>query len=415
MGLFLQTAIFPGSNLSVARRAVEAAAREPGDYELDPERCRYHESGRGTQVLLGDEGFGLAGLAQALSRAGQCPVLLLNIYDGDMWGYDLYSGGAEVDHFNPIPDYFGPVSEETRWQAAGNPEALLDCFGVSPMAIQHYLTPWTPELLGGEEQYAYPGDEFPYGDCWQLTDFTAKLGFPWPFDEEDKAAEPASARITLGDILERGLPPQPVPPGGWSGVIPMLGDLPSALDPDYIRRLLEEEELSTFRDKTVQETFVAWLDRGRIVSRPERDALRQKMSILIAFGKWWEGDPSGAFYGLYSATYEPIYGPPRGGTTDVELLRARGMAVPLMVKRHIAIKDLTRLLELDRENRDVYLLCRAYIYTLDCGVLQPRGVRAAEADLDELAGLGGLDRDDPRLNFKTFGPVFLERSGVVLA
>lgn len=226
------------------------------------------------------------------------------------------------------------------------------------------------------------------------------------------AGQEIPAAPTLGEILEDDLPQRPVPLGGWEGVVPMLGELPCALDRDYVRRLLEEEELRAFRDKTVQEVFSSWLERGQAVPRPERDPLYHKMSVLAAFGRWWEGDPAGAFYGLYHATYEPVYGPLQGGTTDVELLRARSMAVPLMVKRHIALKDLGRLLELDPDDRDVYLLCRAYLYTLDRGVLQSRGIQKAEEDLAELEGLGGLQRDDPRLDFTAFAPDFLAQPGI---
>lgn len=54
MGLFLQTAIFPGSDISDAQTAVEQAAREQGIH-LNLKACRYAQSIEGTQVLLEGE------------------------------------------------------------------------------------------------------------------------------------------------------------------------------------------------------------------------------------------------------------------------------------------------------------------------------------------------------------------------
>ena len=51
MGLFLQTALFPGCDESIARDAVEAAAKNPVFY-IDLEACRYAQSYEGTQVLI---------------------------------------------------------------------------------------------------------------------------------------------------------------------------------------------------------------------------------------------------------------------------------------------------------------------------------------------------------------------------
>ena len=45
MGLFLQTALFPGCAESIARDAVEAAARNPA-FNIDPETCRYAQAHR---------------------------------------------------------------------------------------------------------------------------------------------------------------------------------------------------------------------------------------------------------------------------------------------------------------------------------------------------------------------------------
>lgn len=217
---------------------------------------------------------------------------------------------------------------------------------------------------------------------------------------------------TLREILEGGIPPLPVPPGGWEDVVPMCGSLPTALDPAYARKLLEEEALGRFWDRTPQEMLSAYGERKlAILPRPpERDPLCRRMAVLAGFCARWLGSPGTAFWNLYNATDNAVCAPGGGGPVDVETLRARGMAVPLTSKRHIAQRDLGRLMEMDPENRDVYLLCRAWL----CSI-RPYGkeLRTAQTDLEELARLGGVRREDPRINFEAFRPEFLARPGVL--
>ena len=122
MGLFLQTALYPGCAESVARSAVETAAKNPVCY-IDLEACRYSQSYEGTQVLIEGDNLGFATLAKTLADLSENPVMLLYIYDGDFWGYDFY-GGKEEDHFRTRPDCFGPVSPREKQRLSGNPAAL---------------------------------------------------------------------------------------------------------------------------------------------------------------------------------------------------------------------------------------------------------------------------------------------------
>ncbi len=227
-----------------------------------------------------------------------------------------------------------------------------------------------------------------------------------PFDGEQE--EPVPAPPTLGDILDRELPPCPVPPENWEGAVPMLGNLPSALDLAYIRRLLEEEGMARFREQTPTEVQMACEEQRVRIRQPERDPFCRRLTVLSGFCAWWLGDPAAAFYKLYNATDNSVCASKGGGPVDVEVLRARSMAVPLIIKRHIAQKDLGRLMELDPENRDVYLLCRAWL----CSI-QPYGQERlkAQADLEELVRLGGVRRDDPRVDLRSFQEDFL--SGVL--
>ena len=49
MGVFLQTALFPGCDESIAREAVETVAKNSA-FQIDPKTCRYAQIYEGTQV-----------------------------------------------------------------------------------------------------------------------------------------------------------------------------------------------------------------------------------------------------------------------------------------------------------------------------------------------------------------------------
>lgn len=250
MGLFLQAAVLPGTAEEAARAAVELAAGQPG-YELAPELCRYVSCDRGTQILFGDGTPGFSALAEALSRGLQGPVLLLFVRGGDHWGYDFYQSGRELDRFDTAPDRCRAITEQQR--QSGSPEVLARYFPIHPGDIRDYLTFCTAEGFARGEGQAHPGDRLPQGDCRQMKGFLARLGWPWPFDEGGEAQrEPPLP--ALAEILDKNLPPLADPLGSQgsydfqlddtfapSARVFATGNLPSALDPDYIRRLLRED------------------------------------------------------------------------------------------------------------------------------------------------------------------------------
>ena len=350
MGLFLQTALFPGCDESIARDAVEAAATNPAFY-IDLEACRYAQSYEGTQVLIEGDTLGFAPLAKALSDASENPVMLLYIYDGDYWGYDFY-GGDEEDHFNTVPDYFGPVSLEEKQRLTGNPAALsgwLPTWDTGMM--RRYLVHWSDLDEDAMEETACPDDRFTYGDCWQMTDFMARLGFPWAFDQLQEAPPLQPLYPKLREILERELPPvsTEVPPEGKA----LLDRLPSALSQEYVRRLLEESGVKEFEfeEKDPAEIIEAVRFHRQTVSRPECDPQCQRLAVLAAFCAFWlRGSIAWGF--LDYATYEPVYGSYEK-PTDIYVLRARA-ALTDFSKRHRALRDLERLIELDPGNQALY-------------------------------------------------------------
>lgn len=393
MGVFLQTAILPGAAECDARKAVERAARLQG-CELTEKLCRYTGNRLGVQIFFGDETSGFFELAENLSKALKGPVLLAYIYDGDFWGYNLYDDGCEIDRYEGMPDCFSEVTEKQPLRATGTPESLARYFSVEADSIRNYLVPWTEELLEAGKK-AYPEDQYPYGDCWQLTDFLTKLG--WPTERAEPAAPPPLP--TLAEILSKNLPPFPMENPritAWDAdTYYHTGTLPTVLDREYIRRLLAEQEgLQYLADKTPQEIIEVRQTAQAAIKYPSRQHIHPQLAILSAFCKYWLGDAVGTFWDLYEAVYND--------PDNIYLLRGRSLAVALFTKRHIAIKDLTRLMELDPENRDVYLLCRAFFYSLD-----ERKTSLAAADMTELKRLGIPGQDNPRLFWSGFPKRFL--------
>lgn len=349
MGLFLQYALFPGSKEDAVRKALETAAENP-DFFIRLAQCRYAESEEGTQAFI-DGDLEPEPFARALFLAAAAPVMVLHIYDGDCWGYDFYAGNEE-DHFHTCPDYFDTGHQDGKNPLAGNPAMLAGWFPVQDIsAIKPYLIHWSEwdgdklEKMGK----ACPGDEHSYGDCWQVTDFAARLGFPWAFDEIDRNGHPPFP--VLKDILEQSLPPC------WKETASeersLLWELPSSFSHAYIRRLLTEDGVGrfAFENKTPREIMDAVNAYRRSVTQAERDPLCQRLAVLGAFCAYWtgEGNPWGF---LDNATYEPVclrYEKP----SDVYVLRARA-AVTDFVKRHRAVRDLKRLMELDPAQQEIY-------------------------------------------------------------
>lgn len=180
MGLFLNVLIVKDSNEENVRQVLEKMGSKNSGWNLIPEDCKYQENSSGTAVLLNEMCASYDGLPRILSEELDHPVMSCFIYDGDFWGYSLYDNGAELDNFNPIPDYFEDVSEKERQQMAGNSHLIAEYFNVEESKIKNYLQEWTDELLDSEEKLrAYEDDEFCIGEDWQMADFMKAIGFPY--------------------------------------------------------------------------------------------------------------------------------------------------------------------------------------------------------------------------------------------
>lgn len=354
MGVFLQFALFPGCQEKAARQAVEGAARNP-QFTIDLDQCRYSASYEGTQALIAGE-LGFDALAKELSRLAQNPVMLLYLYDGDFWGYDFY-GGREEDHFSTMPDYFDSISQAEKEHMAGNPAALTGWFPTwDQVLLSRYLLHWTDhEEKLEKEGFACSGDRFPYGDCWQATDFAARLGFPWPFDQamEEEGFTVSPPLPTLGEILKQSIPPMSQEAAVLLERSPLLR-LPHALTPEYQLVLLADPRAAELelKEKNPREASESITEHCVSVKLSDQDPLCQRLAAVAAFCNFWLSGAGGAWRWLDHATYEPVYGAYEK-PTDAALLRARA-ALTDFTKRHRAWKDLNRLMELDPANRTVY-------------------------------------------------------------
>lgn len=180
MGLFLETVVMLNCTKQEAKRALEQVEMQ-SEWEIISSECSYLEREKGVHLILNKECSGHETLAEALSRALLRPVMLLYIYDGDQWGYYFYENGLQLDHFNPMPDYFGEVAKEERDNMAGNAALIASYFGISVEEITKYLRFWIDDMSSQEK--AYPDDEFDQGYCWQMADFMRKIGFPYEEEE----------------------------------------------------------------------------------------------------------------------------------------------------------------------------------------------------------------------------------------
>lgn len=351
MGVFLHTVLFPGGDELKCRVALQRAA---DDRELSVRLggCRWHLYGKGPAVLMNDGCCGYEALAEKLSAGLSGPVMVLYIYDDDYWGYFLWQNRAELDRFASLPGYFEPGSPPDR---PGNAALVAQLFGVEEGAAAPYLLPWDEERMGS---YAREGDQAVIGDSWQMADFMGALGFDYdllcpPAPEEVHDSQQAAPmtpaelnqEVTKGHCLPVDTP-----------------TLPDALnDRTYaLKRAEEVRELAPEAVELVEnmqyQSAVSLLTQA-IQAHPARAPLY----LLRAF--CWS-QTEGLMTGL---SRKPDMDRDLGKALELEpdnvmALRARcpTAGTTTRYRRHIA--ELTRLMELDPENRDYHQVSRAYRY-----------------------------------------------------
>lgn len=358
MGLFLHIAITKLNDLSKVREMISEAAKVDKDnmekLQVKEENCQYTEYDSGIEITFNDDIPSLEFLA-ALSIKTDAPLLFLYIYDEDFWGYTLYDKGEEIDDFSTMPDYFIERDYKTD-NSLEHAARIAECFSVSEDAIKNYLIAWTDEMMDKEESRAYSDDIASYGDCWQMTDFMEKLGFP--YEEEDEEKEEESQEENIGkEMIKKALAEREnIQDTAEFGFISTsypeeknTEELPNVLD--YINSILNPETRRIFKLTTTGHYRQAVIEFTKKISENPEDAnlyiLRAYCYLALRNRMEMDRDLSSAL--KYDAD-------------NIKILRCRCpvAATTNRCKRHI--EDLTRLMELDKEYYEIYLLARAWRY-----------------------------------------------------
>ena len=149
MGLFLRTNLFRGVDQEQVYSALEQFWSKERHQLMDglaPNGDSYvlHEQRDGWTMLDWTKGWewDLRRRAQLhVSRTLDCPGLLTFVYDGDLWGYELFRRGQVVDRFlqwtDTGPGFFGDLP------CQGQPDVLVAQFPELELDVAHaraYLT-----------------------------------------------------------------------------------------------------------------------------------------------------------------------------------------------------------------------------------------------------------------------------------
>jgi len=193
MGLFLAMSGVANASRAAVEEVLRAyAAEKSGTLEAAgsstdiSDALLVADSGNHVTVMYPNDFMKWDDVSEYLSKALGTSVLSLHIHDEDLWMYVLFAKGEQVDQFNPIPDYWKrkmPKSEKQVW--AGSAAVVAQHWpGVMPESIREYLHEWDRDEEDAD--LAYDDDQFPYNDCWQVTDFMGRLGLTYPIDDEGR-------------------------------------------------------------------------------------------------------------------------------------------------------------------------------------------------------------------------------------
>lgn len=348
MGLFLHTILFPDGGEKECREALQRSAADPR-LGLRPAECRWRQCARGPAVLLNDDFAGAELLAARLSFRLETPLMVLFIYDGDCWGYFLWQKGAELDRFFSRPDYFGPGNPPAE---AGDPRAVGRAFSKTPALLKQYLEPWDPENLG---RRAYAGDGAAAGDCWQMADFMGALGFDYNLFgmEQPESLLPEEQPPRLDYQKEDWLRHGPAAPGDTPELPNILNDRDYALERAKLLGPAGEEILALLKAKDYRQG-ADWLTKA-IQNSPEEPGFY----LLRAFC-WGQLEGKGQGRSRKPDMDRDLTKALESEPDNVMILRARCPTAATSARYQRHIQDLTRLIQLDPDNQDLYLVSRAY-------------------------------------------------------
>ncbi|MEU7875655.1 hypothetical protein [Dactylosporangium sp. NPDC049140] len=178
MGLFVQINAFRGvGHADVETALTEFRSRHAADERVDV--FDLYEQRDGWTVMRGWEWTRQRQAQLHVSAALGCAGILVFVYDGDDWGYELFDRGTAVDWFIQWPQ------EGNTWfpgkDLSGRPEAVVAAFpglALDRSDVAPYLAQ-RPDDPAGEDAWDVParaGDRFCRGDDYAALDFLALLG-----------------------------------------------------------------------------------------------------------------------------------------------------------------------------------------------------------------------------------------------
>jgi hypothetical protein len=216
MGMFLSMSGVVGATSADVLAALKTFA-EQASQVCDLAEGRPGESGIGVisggggscTVIYPEDFLDWDQASEHLSATLSKPVFSFHIHDGDLWMYILFHEGQPVDHFNPVPAYWEenlPQEDLDLWK--GNAKLVSQLVpSAAAEAIAKYLITW--DLEAETTPKAYPEDEFPVCDCWQVSDFMKKLGLDYPIADDGSVL---GETFYLGKKKRERATDTPVPP-----------------------------------------------------------------------------------------------------------------------------------------------------------------------------------------------------------
>jgi hypothetical protein len=188
VGLFLAlSGVVGAGDVRVVDVVRQLARARKGDFDKregttdQPNIGVVQQAERNTTVLYPNGFCEWDDFSQLISQALRGPVFSFHIHDDDLWMYRLFHNGDEVGRFNPLPDYWGELSESECDAWKGDPDLVSRLVpGVERSAIERYFVRWRLDDPGPRK--AYPEDEFAQSD-WQMVDFMRKIGLTYPMDD----------------------------------------------------------------------------------------------------------------------------------------------------------------------------------------------------------------------------------------
>jgi len=182
LGLALRLNAFRDVDAADVYGALETFyARRGGVLISEPDRLRSYDlrERRGRWcVLEWDAGWEWKLRREAqlhVSRQLGVPGLLVFVYDGDYWGYELFDRGEALDHF--VQTAMDPVITFPGRRCDGDGALLARTLGLSEADVAPYLSRWHGwhERSRRAEERARPGDEFTRWDECAVLDFLRAL------------------------------------------------------------------------------------------------------------------------------------------------------------------------------------------------------------------------------------------------